>query len=846
MRTNSRPGASPPRSQTASYSLRTLFAPYHMERYVCIHCHFYQPPRENPWLEAIELQDSAEPYHDWNERITAECYAPNASARILNAEGRIQRIVNNYESISFNFGPTLLSWMEEFAPDTYAAILEADRVSTLKRGGHGNAIAQIYNHLIMPLANRRDKETSVVWGLRDFEKRFGRLSEGIWLSETAVDVDTLEVLADHGIRFTILAPNQAHGVRKLGQGGKFRNVEGGKIDPTRAYVCRLPSGRTIDLFFYDGPISQAVAFEGLLRNGEDFAKRIVAGFSDHRDWPQLMHIATDGETYGHHHRYGEMALAYALQYIESNELARLTNYGEYLEKHPPQLEAGIINNTSWSCAHGVERWRSDCGCNSGTKQEWNQQWRTPLRNALDSLRQDLVPAYERNAAELLKDPWAARNDYIGVILDRSRDSIDAFLQQHATRPLQPHERVRALKLLEMERHTLLMYTSCGWFFDELSGIETVQVIMYAGRALQLAQELFGDGYEDRFLEKLREVPSNLPEHLNGMVIYQKWAKPARIDLLKVAAHYAISSVFDRYEPQSSIFCYEIDRKQDERSVSGRAQLVLGHACVQSRITLEQADATYGALHFGDHNISAGVRAFRGDEQYHNLQTDAITAFRAGDIPATIRALDRHFEGVSYSIRSLFKDEQRKVMREILRSTMEEVEASYGQVYEHHATLMDFFGEIGTPLPNVLRMTSEFVLNSRLRRAFDEEDPIPITELRGVLQTAQREKARLGANSLPFIISRRLKRIAEELPPDPDVPTLNYLDDVIALVQEMPFDVDFSKLQDRCYRYLQTALPARVQAGDQAWVEVFRSFAERLRLQVPAVPEHELAPAEQAA
>ncbi|HEX6881542.1 MAG TPA: DUF3536 domain-containing protein, partial [Terriglobales bacterium] len=669
-----------------------------MDRYVCIHCHFYQPPRENPWLEAIELQDSAEPYHDWNERIAAECYTPNATARILGSDQRIQKIVNNYASISFNFGPTLLSWMEDKLPETYGAIQEADRISRETRSGHGNAIAQVYNHIITPLSNARDKRTQILWGLIDFQYRFGRDPEGMWLAETAVDVESLEALADNGIKFTILAPHQARGVRKLGQGGKFRNVEGAKIDPTRAYVCKLPSGRTINLFFYDGPISQAVAFEGLLRNGEDFAKRILGGFSEARDWPQLMHIATDGETYGHHHRHGEMALAYAMQYIEENKLATLTNYGEFLEKHPPTHEAEIANNTSWSCAHGVERWKSDCGCNSGMKPGWTQAWRAPLRNALDSLRDDLAEPFEKEGSKLLKDPWKARDGYIDVILNRSAESLDLFFAKHASHELTREEKVRALQLLEMERHTLLMYTSCGWFFDELSGLETVQVIMYAGRALQLALEVFADGFECRFLERLQEAPSNVSEYGDGAAIYERFVKPAQVDLLKVAAHYAISSLFDRYERESSIFCYDIEVEDDRRSVSGRAQLALGRANVRSRITLEETDATYGVLHFGDHNLSAGVRPFRGEEEFNKLVQDAGASFQAADLPGTIRVLDRHFDGVAYSLRSLFKDERRKVLREILRTTMEEVESAYGQIYEHHAPLMDFFAEIGSPLP----------------------------------------------------------------------------------------------------------------------------------------------------
>lgn len=334
-----------------------------MERYLCIHAHFYQPPRENPWLEAIEVQDSAYPYHDWNERVTAECYAPNSASRILDEEGRIKDVVSNYARISFNFGPTLLSWLEEHSPGVYQAILEADQKSWDWRSGHGAAMAQCYNHLIMPLANSRDKKTQVLWGIKDFQHRFGRSPEGMWLPETAVDLESLNFLAESGIKFTILAPLQAKRFRKIGE-DKWEEASG-KIDPARAYRCRLSSEREISIFFYDGPISRAVAFERLLEKGEDFASRLLSGFSESRDWPQLLHIATDGETYGHHHRFADMALAYALHYIESQKLSRFTNYGEYLEKVPPTHEVEIVESTSWSCSHGIERWRNNCGCNSG-------------------------------------------------------------------------------------------------------------------------------------------------------------------------------------------------------------------------------------------------------------------------------------------------------------------------------------------------------------------------------------------------------------------------------------------------------------------------------------------------
>src|ERR1700719_581063 len=430
-------------------------------RYLCIHGHFYQPPRENPSLEAIELQDSAYPYHDWNDRVASECYAPNATSRILDGEQRIVQLVNNYSRISFNFGPTLLSWIAEKAPKVYEALREADKSSRERFSGHGNAIAQAYNHMIMPLANRRDKVTQVKWGIRDFEHRFGRKPEGMWLPETAVDTETLEVLAENGIKFTILAPRQAKSERPK-DAKVFADVSGGKIDPARAYLAELPAKKKINLFFYDGPISQGVAFEGLLNDGKRFADRLMSGFSDSRQGPQLVHIATDGESYGHHHRYGEMALTYALEEIQKQGIAKLTNYGEFLEKHPPKHFVEIVENSSWSCVHGVERWRSDCGCNSGGH-PWNQQWRAPLRAALDWLRDRLAPIFESRLKEFVRDPWETRNDYIRVILDRSEESRKAFFADHAIRPLEPREQVTVLRLLEMQRHAMLMYTSCGWF-----------------------------------------------------------------------------------------------------------------------------------------------------------------------------------------------------------------------------------------------------------------------------------------------------------------------------------------------------------------------------------------------
>lgn len=659
-----------------------------MSRYLCIHGHFYQPPRENPWLEEIEQQDSAYPYHDWNERISAECYAPNAAARVLDSDQRIVRIVNNYERISFNFGPTLLSWMETHDRGTYEAIRSADEASQRRFGGHGSALAQAYNHIILPLASPRDQRTQIRWGIADFRRRFRRAPEGMWLAETAADVASLEALAAEGIRFTILAPRQCKGVRKRGEVA-WVDASGGRVDPSRPYLVPLPSGRSIAVFFYDGPVSQAVAFEGLLHRGENFAHRLLNAFSEGRLGPQLAHIATDGETYGHHHRGGEMALAHALAYIEDRKLATLTNYGHYLELFPPTHEAQIFEPSSWSCAHGVERWRSDCGCRTGGLPGWTQAWRGPLRAALDWLRDELARRFEERGARLLRDPWAVRDDYIEVILDRSPAAVDAFLERHATRPLQPAERTTCIKLLEMQRCSLLMYTSCGWFFDELSGLEPVQILQYASRAAQLCDEVFGDDLEPELLRLLERARSNVPEHRDGRLIHETMVRPARVTLGKVAAHYAMTSLFERFHETSRVYAYEVHRKAQRRLEAGTAQIVLGEVEVHACITGERASFSYGVIHVGDHNPRCGVSDQVGNHEA--LAADLERHVAASDLPAIFRALDRNFGSLSYSLQALFRDEQRRLLAMLLGPTIDQTERTFQDSYDRNRTLLRQIG-----------------------------------------------------------------------------------------------------------------------------------------------------------
>jgi alpha-amylase/alpha-mannosidase (GH57 family) len=809
--------------------------------YICIHAHFYQPPRENPWLEAIELQESAHPYHDWNERIDAECYVPNAASRILDEEKRIDRIVNNYTKISFNFGPTLLSWLEANDVAVYRAILEADAQSAKTYAGHGSALAQPYNHMIMPLANARDKYTQAFWGVRDFERRFGRPPEGMWLPETAVDVPTLEVLAGLGIKFTILAPSQASRVRKVG-GRNWRDVNGGGIDPTMVYCLRLPSGKIINLFFYDGPISRAVAFEGVLDNGRQFAERLLGAFSeDTRPWPELVHIATDGETYGHHHHYGEMALTYALNYIEKNDLAELINYGLYLERHPPTHLVEIHENSSWSCVHGIERWRSNCGCNSGGHPGWNQEWRAPLRGALDWIRDVLAPLFEEKAKEFLKDPWAARNDYIGVVLDRSPATLCRFLAQHSLRQLNENERITVWKLMELQRHAMLMYTSCGWFFDELSGIETVQVMQYAGRAVQLAEELFGDNRECKFIAKLSQAKSNIPELGDGGRIYQKFVKPAFVDLRKVGAHYALRSLFDPYESDTRIYHYKVERQTSLELANDkdRQKLTGGRARFTSEITQESAVLGFAVLDSGNINPLAGVLKASSAASFEALAEKLKEAFSRSDPDEVKRVLKENFEGEPYDLTALFRDEQRRILNRIVESEWKEAEATLSGLYPHVMSMLRTLVKIGGTLtiPRAFYAAAEFALNARLRHALTSER-MDFDGVRTLLKDAEDAKVALDMPTLEYTLRKRLERIAEGFQADPgNREHLREIDSAVGLTHSLPLKVNLWKIQNICYDVRQTVYPdfqQKAGEGDEnakAWIAQFQDLAQKVCLRI---------------
>jgi alpha-amylase/alpha-mannosidase (GH57 family) len=807
-----------------------------VSRFVCVHGHFYQPPRENPWLEEIELQESAHPYRNWNERICAECYAPNAASRILDEERRIIEIVNNYSRISFNFGPTLLAWMEQHQPNVYQAILEADRVSRERFSGHGSAIAQIYNHMIMPLANRSDKYSHATWGVRDFQRRFGRFPEGMWLPETAVDLETLEILAELGIQFTILAPHQARKVRLL-ENSDWEDVAGGKIDPSMPYLCRLPSGRSIALFFYDGSIARDLAFGTLLSNGEDFAARLLGTFSDERHRPQLVHVATDGETYGHHHRMGDMALAYCLNDLEARRLARVTVYGEFLEQHPPTREVEIIEGSSWSCSHGVERWRSNCGCHSGSHAGWSQSWRAPLRNAMNWLRDSLIPLFEREASQYLRDPWLARHHYIDMVTDRSDENREQFLHRHTLRELTGEERSRVLKLLELQRYTMLMYTSCGWFFDEISGLETTQVMKYAARAIQLAEELWQVQLEAGYLDFLGQAPSNIAEFDNGARVYELLVQPTSLDLRRVCAHYAVSSLFKEKLEDIRVYCYTAQNVAYSHRQAGIFRLGIGRTAFVSPITLDELHLSFAALHLGGHNVMCGIHDGMEETSFEVMQEELQTAFDLGDIPELIRILDRHFGNHSYSLWHLFKDEQRQVLHQILKSTMEGIEFSFRQTVEQNYTVMNFLKEIGMPMPEPFEIAAAFLVNADLARLFDEPYP-NLERLEQLIEDTRRWSLALNAEELAVKASTQaLGLLNQARVKSEDMEILECLLHLFQLLLRLKFELPLWEIQNAYFALARELLPgktARAAIGESEacrWLEILTDLGDHIRVKV---------------
>ncbi|MBI5543875.1 MAG: DUF3536 domain-containing protein [Deltaproteobacteria bacterium] len=727
-----------------------------LKRYVCLHGHFYQPPRENPWLEEIEVQDSAAPFHDWNERISAECHGPNAAARLKSPEGRITDIVNNYLHLSYNCGPTLLSWLERTNPGVYAKVLEADAIS-YRRCGHGNAIAQAYNHAILPLSTQRDRLTQIRWGVADFRHRFGRDPEGFWLPETAANLATLRDLASEGILFTVLSPLQARRVRA--PAGDWQDASGGRFDPTRPYKVVLGGGLEIAVFFYDAPIAQRFAFGGAGTLGEEVVQTLEAGFNPERGHDELLVVAVDGETFGHHRRGFDEALAQAFRLLSARNDIELVNLGQALKRIPATWEAEILEGSSWSCAHGVERWRSDCGCSNSGQAGWKQHWRAPLRDALDTLRVNLSEIFERHAAALLKDPWAARDAYIEPILDHEPAGADAFLERHAGRRLDEAETTRALKLLEMQRHALLMYTSCAWFFAELSGLETVQNLKYAARALELAREVSGIDLEPLFKDALARAPSNLPHYGNGVGVWDACVRPARVSKESLAAQFAIAWAVEGAEAPRTLGCYSASIEGVQETVAESARLAVGRLTMGSRLDREKLEVGFCVLGSGGSDLRCRLRPYLM-AQHSDAERALLGPGKASSLEEVRRKMEQHFPGTDRTLRDLGADERRRLTMILRDQAMREQRRVFLDLHETNRQLLEHLRDIGAPAPAPLRAASEVVLSERLRvlsAALAEgsaDRTAAFAELVALVQEAQR----LGV----ALETRGLERLFEQL------------------------------------------------------------------------------------
>ncbi|MDZ7995392.1 MAG: DUF3536 domain-containing protein [Nostoc sp. EfeVER01] len=785
--------------------------------YVTVHGHFYQPPRENPYLDAIERQPSAAPFHDWNERIHWECYRPNAFARVLNDQGEVVGIVNNYEHFSFNIGPTLMSWLERYDVEVYQRILEADAKSSQRLHGHGNAIAQVYNHIIMPLANERDKYTQIRWGKEDFRSRFGRDPEGMWLAETAVDYATLEALVAEGIRFIVLAPSQALRCRPLPTPDRphpeWIEVGGSQIDSTRPYRCYLkPTLDTsssplsaiatspkdasteelpyIDIFFYDGPISRDMGFSDVVYNSSHFAGRIGSAVrGDHRP-AQLISVATDGETFGHHKKGTEKTLAYAFTKEFPQQGWTVTNFAHYLSLNSPSWEVELKSVTAWSCAHGVGRWEDDCGC-GGEGSVWHQKWRRPLRDALNWLRDQLTEVYQEHGRQLFRDPWLARDEYIQVMRDRSATNVNRFLARHQTHKLTAAEQVDALRLLEMQRHALLMFTSCGWFFEEISRPEGTQILRYAARALELAGEVAGVQLEKGFVKHLGLAPSNVDEFKHGAEIYRQLVLTAQLGFKQVAAHYAITSLFTNQKPaetpprkdavdkqsqryQKRVYCYAANELDYQLQRMGSLTLAVGNLKLVSEITWESEHLVFAVLHLGGWDFHCGIQQFTGRRDYSKLKEKLFGALKQASAAHTILAMTQLFGEEAFSLQNLFAEERHRIMRLLSQETLARLGQLYTQAYRDNYGVLMAFHRDELAVPQELQVAADIALGHRCLmtlRSLEQEIADPqkswnhILELEAIATEAKHLRCRLnipdGKQMLEQLIARSLWQLLHD-------------------------------------------------------------------------------------
>jgi alpha-amylase/alpha-mannosidase (GH57 family) len=768
-----------------------------------VHGHFYQPPRENPWTEEVASELSAAPFHDWNERITSECYRPNGWARVLDDHGRVTAIVDNYAHLSYNVGPTLLSWLERHQPEVYVRMVLADRAG-------GGALAQGYSHLILPLANDRDVRTQVRWGLADFAHRFGRAAEGMWLPETAVNERVLAVLAEEGVRFTILAPGQAARTRPIERGpsgdGGWSDVVDGQLDTRRPYRWVHPSGdgRGVDIVFYNGAISHDLAFGSSGLSSQELVRRISVAAGDSGG---AVCVATDGETFGHHHKFADRALAYAFDKEAAASGVRITNVATVVHEVAATHEVQV-HESSWSCVHGVGRWREDCGCHTGGEPGWNQRWRAPLRAALDLLREHVDGLFDDLGCTVLRDPWVARDAYIDVVLGRC--SIDDFAGAHVRGDL-----VTALTLLEAERHALLMYTSCGWFFNDLAGIETLQVLRYAARTIDLVAELGVSPPIDEFLALLGDAASNVPEEGTGVDIWRRHVEPSRVDAPRVVAHVALVELLEGREAPATIAGFTIERHQHQHRTRGSLAGAAGELTLVHHRTRRRTEHVYAAVHLGGLEVFGATRAANSaiDAELFTALQDAVESGER--VTTLLRIIAEGFgtgpagtDGYApreFGLESALPDAAEQLLASAAATLADRFGASYEQLYLDNRPVFSALATAGYPLPPELRAPAELALARRfeaeIAASVDGADVSAFRAARATAREARDGGFRLATPRAEATMGTTLLAAVQRAVEQPDA---DRVDAALALLRLMR-DLDLHPSLDRPQELVYDAL-----------------------------------------
>ena len=771
--------------------------------YFTIHGHFYQPPRENPWSGVIENQPSARPFHDWNERIASECYSPNSASRILSASGRIHDVVNNYDFMSFNMGPTLMGWIRTNTPETYRRIQEADKRS-IERLGHGNAIAQVYNHIIMPLASAEDKRTQIRWGIEDFKFHYGRMPEAMWLAETAINFETVVELIKAGIKYTILSPTQADSFRKFGD-VEWTGCANTDIDTTRPYRIfpRDKDGNIVcdghlDVFFYNPWLSSAVGFEHLLRDAGTFGRRIADAWDPNREEPQLVSIGTDGESYGHHEPFGDMCAAWLYnRYAPENNMVPV-NYGWFLEKFPPKHEVLLKNfyseGCAWSCAHGVGRWYRDCGCSTGGGPDWNQKWRGPLRDAFNHLKKLADDIFVREFERISSvNPWEARNNYVQTLVapeDESRRT--KFLKETLLHPENEKDCAKAIRLMEIQKFCLFSFTSCGWFFNDIEGLEPVQNMRYALRAMELLEPFlpFGHNIKSEVLSILGRATSN--EHKwNGAEVFTRYAEEDVPVVIKEMAE------------RAAIFHLELEDDYLNKDSRISATKIASRRR-QTLVRVAYEDKTIGEIRITTNLVitdqlgRVNMVAAMGEAEQNGLK------FVENPNMSTEELRNMFPTAYVVRMRDLMSDSLKRINQLSTQKHLTNITEAFSSFALNHGISIDSLADPDHTLPDTIRKILSLEINARIHHAalrlLDEPDENLVKEIKDLVDEAKALDTTFSFGGTGRMFFRKLNELIESVSKSFDQKAVTYITSLITVADWLSLGIDKTSLENKAYPF----------------------------------------------